>query len=105
ESVRVDTHRETTRVPRRRRDRLGERPVAVVDEEVVVFLKIVRHVGVGTPIEIEIARNGATAEPADAVVAGVDTRGLADIDETPAIISKQAISRCTVRRRGLIALA
>jgi hypothetical protein len=82
---RVDAHREAARMSDRRRDRLGERPIAVVAIEKVVLLEVVRDVEIGAPVEIEVAGDDAQSITFDAAI---DTRLLADVDKVIAVISE-----------------
>src|SRR3954466_11279643 len=73
----------------RLRDRFGECPVAVVDEEVVVTLEVIRDVEVGAAIAIQIARDDAESIAVDSVAN--PGRGC-DVGEMISIIAKEPVA-------------
>src|SRR2546430_13989283 len=84
-------------VPQRRGAGLGERAVAIVEVEEVVFLKIVGDVQVGAAVEIQVARNRAeTVSHRATVQAGA----LAHIDEVAPVVAVEAVAPPPTRRCG-----
>ena len=76
-------------MPRHLGDRLGERPVAVVDVQVVVALEIVGDVEIGAAVTIEIAGDDAESE---AIYSVVDPGGVGDVGEVVAVVAEQSVA-------------
>ena len=57
----VHAHRGMAGVSQRRGAGLGERTVAIIDVEEVVFLEVVGHVQVGTTVSVQVARHDPQA--------------------------------------------
>ncbi len=94
----IDAHRESAGVARRFRYRFSERPIAVVDVQVVVALKIVGNVDVRAPIVIEVARHDAQAIAVDPVV---QAGRIGDIGKVAAVVPEQTIAGARARRAAL----
>ena len=95
---RIHAHRETTGVPRGRGNRFGERAIAIVVIQEIIFLKVVGNVQIHTAVAIEVAGNDAEPEPFDAAE---DASLGTDVDKATAIV---AIHPATAQRTPHIAL-
>ena len=91
----VHAHGGVARVAHGPGDRLGERAVAVVDVEKIVFLKVVGDVQVGAAVEVQVARDDAQAIPFDAAV---DAGLVAHVHEVAAVVPVEAVARPGVAR-------
>src|SRR5256712_12882291 len=79
-------------------DRFGERAVAVVIVEKVVFLKVVGDVQVGAAVPVQIARDHAEAVPRGAAAeAGV----AAHVYKMASVVPVEAVTRSRARGRSL----
>ena len=94
----VHAHRGVARVSHRGGDRLGERPVAVVVVEKVVFLKVIGDVQVGTAVAVQVARDHAETVPRGAALeAGV----VAHVDKMAPVVPVETVARSRAARRRL----
>src|SRR3982751_6100046 len=89
EVSRVDTHGEPARVAGGAGYRLRESAVAVVDVEVVITLKIVGDIEIGTTIVIEITRDDAQPVSVDSVM---QSGSIGDVGKMAAVVPKQLIT-------------
>ena len=84
---RVDAHRETTGVFRRRGNCFGERAIAIVVIQEIVFLKVIGHVQINAAVAVEVACDHTKPKPFDAAKdAGLCT----DVDIVAAIVAIHA---------------
>ena len=86
---RVHAHRGVTRVPHGRRDGFGERAVAVVVVEEVVFLKVVGDVQVRAAVPVQVAGDDAQPVPHHAAE---DVRLAAHVHEMAAVVAVETVS-------------
>ncbi len=95
---RIDAHRRVTRVADGCGNGLGERAVAVVVVEKIVFLEIIRDVEIGTAVAVQVARHDAQTVSLHATI---DVGLVAHVDKVTAVVSIQAIARARVTRHAL----
>ncbi len=86
---RVDAHGRMAGVSQGRGAGFGERAVALVDVEKVVFLKVVGDVQVGAAVPVEIARDHAQAVSGGA---SVKAGALTHVDKMAPIVSIEAVA-------------
>ena len=89
----VHPHREVAAVRHPRLHRLDERPIVLVDVDVVVFEEIVRDVDVGPSVVIQIRHPEPKTE---ADFAAEDPRLHADVREVPLVVAIQAIAALVI---------
>ena len=99
---RIRAHREAARMPRRLRDRLRERAVAVVEIQEIVFREIVGDVDVGTTVEIHVADDDPQSKTFHTAV---DMRGGADVYEVAVVIAIEPVTGLRVANRAARAWA
>src|SRR5438876_993113 len=78
-------------------DRLGERAVAIVVVEKVVFLKIVGDVQVEATVPVQVARHDAEAVPRRAAA---EASVVAHVDKMASVVPVEAVTHPRAAGRG-----